>query len=109
MLFGPRPLALFDRLWLVAVSMLVLYLISQNIHQTHEIRANGAARACASYGADEVAFDKNLALLDRFHIPPDDDGRMSLAQARDQKITLRAQLHCAPYPPAPSVPSVPGG
>jgi hypothetical protein len=105
MLFGPRPLALFDRIWLVTISMLVLSLIGLSIHQTHVIRDNGIHRACASYGADERVFSR---ILDRVSID-DPNIRSDMTQARDQKLALRRQLHCPPYPLPPSVPATRGG
>lgn len=103
-MFGPRPLALFDRLWLVAISMIVVFLIGLSIHQGQVFRDNGIRRACASYGADERVFTR---ILDKVSIN-DADIRGDLSQARDQKTLLRKELNCPPYPAAPKVPEVNG-
>lgn len=113
-LFGPRPLALVDRLALVALLVLAVYLFGNSWHSTQRTQhiadsraAASSARACASYAADEVAFDKTLTILDRFGIS-DPDYRGSILQSRDQKRMLRSELDCPPYPPPPAVAIVPG-
>lgn len=102
-LFGPRRMSILDRIIVVVLLVAALYqgaTIGNKIH-------DGIARSCASYGADEVAFDKTLRKLDQFGIV-DPDYRDSIIQSRDQKRVLRAQLHCPPYPRAPLIQKVPG-
>jgi hypothetical protein len=76
------------------------------------------AQQCASYGADISSYEADQTLFEGLlrspRRPNDSEFRRRLEaasqakqRARDQKVLLRTQLKCPPYPPAPLVQPVP--
>lgn len=95
-LLGPRRMSILDRLIVGVLLVASLYTTATLGNKIHA----GVARACSSYGADELAFDQTLRQLNAFGIT-DPVFRDSIIQSRNQKRALRVQLDCPPYPPAP--------
>jgi hypothetical protein len=122
---APRRLSPLGRIAIATILLLLLLLYGQARISNSNTRADqksrnaaSSARACVSYGADEVSYDRDVklygVLLAAPRKPGDgnyrrflSDSRTAKEQSRDAKVLLRDQLRCPPYPPPPIVPSAP--